>query len=71
MNTLMVRHLRKNLIDFLEDRISLQEFNRWFIPYTWNMDHNFIVSRIKLRLCEYDSGYWTQEELKEILWEVV
>ncbi len=66
-----MKNLKKSLVKgelfkYLEGGQSLQEFMARFIPETWDCDDDLVYS-LKLRIDEYTSGYWTEEELKEHL----
>ncbi len=68
--------IRARLSDWLEGRISLSEFEDWFVPATWNI-HNSdasvekLVDEIELRLSEYSGGYLEPKQLREELRAVV
>jgi hypothetical protein len=70
------RDLRRRIAEFVADRISLQKFNRWFVPATWDMEDApkaflDLVNSVKGRLCEYDAKYWSKDALRQELASIV
>lgn len=67
--------IRLKLSDWIEGRISLTEFEDWFVPATWNIHQDNdaeaegLTDLIELSLSEYSGGYLTVHELKERLKE--
>jgi hypothetical protein len=65
--------IRSRLSDWIEGRISLAEFEDWFVPATWNIHKGNdaaaedLTDSIELSLSEYSGGYLTLEELREKL----
>jgi hypothetical protein len=65
--------IRKKLSDYLSGRLSLRKFRDWFVPATWDVEEwasvptQELVYEIKLRMAEYTSGYWTEDELRATL----
>ena len=56
--------LRLRLLTLLQDRISLVEFEDWFIDSTWDETHVSLdalelARNIELLLAEYTSGAWS------------
>ncbi len=68
-HNLSERLVRNKLAKYLSGEISLQGFNRWFVPATWDVDDasskslRDLIGKIKLRLAEYSSGHWEKDEL--------
>jgi hypothetical protein len=62
--------IKQYLADYTEGKISLQTFQKWFIPVTWDIENRkepeteLLVYEIILRLAEYTNKDWTEEELK-------
>jgi hypothetical protein len=69
----LAEHVRKMLVRYLTKRMSLRAFCQWFVPATWDIDNwasprlRELVYGIKLRIGEYTSGYWSEEELRDKL----
>jgi hypothetical protein len=67
------REIRRWLAAYLAGEISLSAFEDWFVPATWDLHRsddpvpNALAGEIKLRLAEFSSGHWTEDELKERL----
>lgn len=64
--------LRLRLLTLLQDRISLVEFEDWFIDSTWDETHVSLdalelARNIELLLAEYTSGAWSWPELRDHL----
>ena len=65
--------VRERLREMLRGEISLNEFNRWMVDYTWDIDQDDpkplsdLVGTIKLRLAEYSNGHWLRNELRHLL----
>jgi hypothetical protein len=62
--------IREQLTRYLSGEISLQEFQRWFISTTWDVEQSNdlaaeeLAQAIELRLAEYTNGDWTEQELR-------
>lgn len=62
--------IRKELVRYLSGKISLQDFQTWFIPTIWNIDKTknqtteALAYEIMLRLAEFSNGDWTEDDLK-------
>lgn len=62
--------IRKKLIEYVTSRISLQEFQRWFVPATWDVHLSGeqgavdLAYRIELCLAEYTSGHLPENQLR-------
>ena len=64
--------LRLRLLALLRDRISLVEFEDWFIDSTWDETHVSLdalelARNIELVLAEYTGGAWSWPELRDHL----
>jgi len=73
MNPLLENKIRDKLASYLLGEVSLEDFKDWFVPASWNVDHSNnraainMVYEIELRLAEYSNGYWSEDELKQLL----
>lgn len=62
--------VRKELVKFLSNEISLDQFEDWLASKSWDMHKDSIasaqklVSAIELRLAEYSSGHGELEALR-------
>lgn len=65
--------IRYKLMSYLLGEISLQSFEDWFVPSSWNVDQSKnqdainMVYEIELRLAEFSNGHRSEEELKDFL----
>ena len=65
-----IHQIRYKLDDWMNGRVSLAEFEDWFVPATWNIHQSgdqeaaSIVNEIELNLSEYSGGHLSQEELR-------
>ncbi len=65
--------IRDRLSAYLASEISLQDFEDWFFPKTWDVDKLDDpalldpVYEIKLNWAEFSNGDWTEEELRSML----
>ena len=63
--------IREKLASYLADEISLEEFEDWFVPASWNVLHREskiaidLVYDIELLLAEYSKDCWNEHELRE------
>jgi len=61
------------LAGYLSGNITLEDFEDWFVPSSWNsreaddLEAWTLLSSIELRLSEYSSGHLTEEELRKEL----
>lgn len=68
-----VTEIRQHLADWLEGRISLEEFEDWFVPATWDIHRSKdaeaeeLTDEIELNLSEYTSGHLSPCQLRESL----
>jgi hypothetical protein len=73
MNSSLDLEIRDKLGSYLLGEISLEDFKDWFVPSSWDVDHQNnqaainMVYEIELRLAEYSNGYWSEDELKPLL----
>ena len=69
----MESEIRRRLKDYLSGRLSIQAFQEWFVPATWDIEKQAsenlrrLVYGIELRLAEYTNGHWSPAELKDYL----
>jgi hypothetical protein len=66
MSKNLEQQIRKRLAAFVAGRLSLRDFNRWFVPAVWGIASvpvQQLVYEVKARLDEYDRRYLTKEEL--------
>lgn len=65
--------IRKRLSLYLAGEISLQNFEEWFVPASWNVHQSGnqaainLVYDIELWLAEFSDGIWSEQELKQYL----
>lgn len=64
----------RNWLDrYLRREITLREFQRWFVPATWNIDETDndearqLAAYIDLRFAEFSNQHWTEPDLREQL----
>jgi hypothetical protein len=73
MNPSLDHEIRDKLGSYLLGEFSLEDFKDWFVPVSWDVDHGNnqaainLVYEIELRLAEYSDGYWSEDELKNLL----
>ena|SRR5687767_685577 len=69
--------VRRKLFALLRENISLEEFEAWLVPQSWNMHRDSLpaarrlVGEIELSLAEYSNGHLDEDEVREILWSLV
>ena len=69
--------IRDKLASYLAGEISLEEFEDWFVPASWNVaqvnNQNAVnlVYEIELWLSEFSDGHWSEDELKNNLCPLV
>jgi len=69
--------IRNKLASYLVDEISLEEFEDWFVPSSWNVVNNQnqvaidLVYEIELLLAEYHNDCWSEDELRDNLRQLV
>jgi len=60
----------ERLAQYLAGRLSIQEFEDWFVPSSWDVRQSGttqdadLVYRVELFLAEFSNDDWTEEELK-------
>jgi hypothetical protein len=65
--------IHSHLADWLQGKISLSQFEDWFVPATWDIhkandpEAESLVDEIELRLSEYSGRYLALERLREEL----
>jgi hypothetical protein len=65
--------IREWLSRYLRSEVSLRDFQRWFVPTTWDIDRTDalaareLAALVDLRLAEYTSGFWSEDELRQLL----
>lgn len=73
MPPLLERQIRQQLAHYIAGEQSLETFTEWFFPATWNVHlrndraAEDLAYEIGLRLAEFSSGDWTEDELKALL----
>ena len=68
--------IREWLERYVDDRISLGEFEDWFLPATWDMSQANSLARemaaeTRLYLAEVDRGDRSQDQLRSALSELI
>jgi hypothetical protein len=70
--------IHDQLVSYLAELTSLDAFRDWFDSSTWdlqetgaNQDAVRLASEVELRLAEFASGHWTEDELKTKLLPLV
>ena len=64
--------IRQRVRELVDGRVSLREFQAWFLPATWELSEaepiaEDLTAEIELRLAEFSNGHWTESELIAIL----
>jgi hypothetical protein len=65
--------IREKLSSYLVGKISLEEFEDWFVLESWNVAQSNnsnavnLVYEIELWLAEYSDGHWSEKQLKNYL----
>jgi hypothetical protein len=65
--------IRDWLGQYLDDAISLRQFEDWFVPVAWGIPRTAnpgtlgLVGEIELRLAEFSNGHWSEAELRSKL----
>lgn len=55
---------------YLDEEISLRQFEDWFVPVAWGIPRTAnqgtlgLFGEIELRLAEFSNGHWTEPELR-------
>ena len=69
--------VRKELISYLKDSISLAEFENWLVSRSWNMRLNTdavandLMADVELSLSEYSAAHLTLTQLRKKLSDAV
>ena len=65
--------IKRELERYLARVMSLNEFSDWVAPITMDIEQSGspaaieLVNEIQLRLAEFTDGYWTENQLRELL----
>lgn len=65
--------IRQQLARYLAGQSTLNEFQDWFVPRSWNFHKNAdpslqrLVSSLELAIAEFTNGDWSSQELRGIL----
>ena len=70
------QEIKNRLARYVAGNQSLEEFEDWFLPATWNLtadngEAGKLASEIWLRLAEFDSGAWQETDLKDVFAEIL
>ena len=66
----MELEVRERLAQYLDGKITLEEFEAWFLSETWDTEQDGdarLISSVRHRLGEFSSGDWTEGELRVLL----
>jgi len=69
----LMNKIRDQVYQYIKGDISLNDFQAWFVPATWNIHQTEdfstqeMASEILGRLAEYLNGDWSQDEFIDIL----
>jgi len=69
----LASQIRAQLGRYLDGDISLQEFDAWFVPATWNVEGTNdqtkvdLVYEFLLRFAEFSNGDCSEPELRTLL----
>lgn len=61
--------IRARLAEYLAGQISLDQFQQWFVPATWDIESagdsaaSDVAHEVQLRLAEFSDDHWTEQEL--------
>ena len=73
MNGPLDRQIRERLVRYVRGEMTLRDFNRWFMPATWNVHQTAdmatrrLVGAIGLALAELSVGHATEAEVQDEL----
>ena len=76
MSSPLEQAIREHLMQYVEGRISLREFDSWFVRATADVDRTGPPEAIDLtyeifgRLAEYSNGDWTKADLNDLLRQI-
>jgi hypothetical protein len=62
----VMEEIREELRLCLAGSRSIEDFEDWFLPATWDTD-DVLASQIRLRLAEHDRGDLDEDELRNML----
>jgi len=63
--------IRQQLARYLNGKLTLNEFQDWFVPHSWNFHQSpslalqKLVATIELAIAEFTNGDWTARELRD------
>ena len=66
------QQIREHLVRYLSGELSLRDFNRWFMPATWNIDRSAnedaerLVGDIGLALAELQAGHASEDQVRAL-----
>ena len=68
--------IQSKLSGYLAGQIDLDEFHRWFIPATWDIDAEptpvkRLAHRVQLLLAEFANGHRPEADLQSKLWKLI
>ena len=62
----MIDGIKDHLLDYLAGRITLEQFEDWFVLETWDeKEADHLATEIDLRLAEHSNGHLPEDQLKE------
>jgi hypothetical protein len=67
----MIEKIKQHLTRYLSDESSLDQFEDWFLPATWNLKPDEgrlayeLAGQVSLAIAEHDNGHITLEELRD------
>jgi hypothetical protein len=74
MKTKIDLEIYNQLVRYLAQEITLEQFRDWFDASTWNIEQSGanqdaldLSAEIELRLAEFSSGHWSENELRSRL----
>jgi hypothetical protein len=65
--------IREQIALYLKGEHTLNEFQDWFVPRSWNFHENAnlalqkLVASIELAIAEFTNGDWSRQELHDML----
>ena len=71
--TTIERELRHRAADYVSGRSTLSELEIWLGPVAWSLDETAdkhfreLVNALELRIAEYTSGAWSDEQIRELI----
>jgi hypothetical protein len=63
--------IRSQIRRLLSNEVSLRDFQKWYVPVTWDIDRSNevaaknLAAEIDLKLAEYTSGHLTESEVRQ------